>query len=275
MHYLIDGHNLIAKMPDLSLSDLHDELELALKLKSWAAAGRKRQVTVIFDKGMVGGTARMLSNRDVTVIFAPHGQTADSLLIARIKKIGHAAEYTLVSSDQAIIAAAKKRKMPHLLSEQFMERLGYEQRIIAPAEEEPPTAEKPDSLSEKEVAEWLDLFGPVPERPKTPAKPSPQKPSQQPAEPPKPQKRQPLTTAKSGDRELDEAEIAEWLALFGPEVERPSSPSPASDNPNTSATPAQKASQKRHLRTLKTADAKLHPHEVEDWLALFKQGKKG
>ncbi|MCB8943153.1 MAG: NYN domain-containing protein [Ardenticatenaceae bacterium] len=276
MHYLIDGHNLIAKIPDLSLNEEHDELELALKLKSWASANRKRKVTVVFDRGMPGGTARMLSNRDVTVIFAPQGQTADSLLIARIKQIPHPPEYTLVSSDQAIIAAAKKRKMRHILSEEFAGRLGYDERLIVPSEPSVPTS-KPDDvvLSDAEINEWLDMFGPVPERPKAPPKRL-KKPTPEPApEPPKPKKRQPLTNAKSGERELDEAEIAEWLELFGPVVERKPEPSPAKastpDKPTSS-----RAKKKRpigHLRTLKSDDAELHPDEVADWLELFKQGK--
>ena len=274
MHYLIDGHNLIAKIPDLSLGEEHDELELALKLKSWASASRKRKVTVVFDKGMPGGMARMLSNRDVTVIFAPYGKTADSLLIARIKQVKNPPEYTLVSSDRQIVAAAKKRKMPRLLSEAFVGRLGYDERLIVKSEPEE-VAEKPDvaALSEAEVNEWLDLFGPVPERPKRPPKRC-QKPTPEPAaEPAKPKKRQPLTVAKSGERELDEDEIAEWLELFGPVVER--EPPPAKTDKPTKPTPSTK--KKRpigQLRTLKSDDAELHPDEVDDWLELFKRGKE-
>ena len=275
MHYIIDGHNLIAKLPDLSLGEEHDELELALKLKSWASANRKRTVTVVFDKGMPGGTARMLSNRDVTVIFAPYGQTADSLLIARIKQVKNPPEYTLVSSDQQIMAVAKKRKMPQILSEEFVGRLGYDERLIIKSEPEE-TAEKPDvdALSEAEVNEWLDLFGPVPERPKRPSKRL-KKPTPEPTPAPtKPKKRQPLTVAKSGERELDEAEIAEWLELFGPVVEREPPPTAQTDKPTKSTRQPKKKRPVGHLRTLKSDDAELHPDEVDDWLELFKQGKK-
>jgi predicted RNA-binding protein with PIN domain len=273
MHYLIDGHNLIAKIPDLSLDQEHDELELALKLKSWASASRKRQLTVVFDKGMLGGMARMLSNRDVTVIFAPQGQTADSLLIGRIKQVKNPPEYTLVSSDQQIIAAAKKRKMRHILSEEFVERLGYDERLIVQSEAVE-ASDKPDDavLSEAEVNEWLDLFGPVPERPKTPPKRLKKKPAAPAPEPSKPKKRQPLTAAKSGDRELDEQEVAEWLALFGPVVEREPTPPPA-EKPSKPAPRAQKKRPIGQLRTLKSDDAELHPDEVDDWLELFRRGK--
>jgi len=272
MHYLIDGHNLIAKIPDILLGEAQDEFELALRLKSWASANRKRRVTVLFDKGMPGGMARMLSNRDVTVIFAPQGQTADALLIARIKQVKHPPAYTLVSSDQEIIAAANKRKMGHIRSEDFVGELGYDERLIAKNEPEE-TAEKPDvdALSEAEIAEWLDIFGPVPERPKRPPKQRKPKSTPEPApEPAKPKKRQPLTAVKSGERELDETEIAEWLDLFGPVVERPSAPPPA--KPDKSPRRTKKKRPLGHLRTLKTDDAELHPDEVADWLELFRRG---
>ena len=272
MHYLIDGHNLIAKIPDILLGEAQDEFELALRLKSWASANRKRRVTVLFDKGMPGGMARMLSNRDVTVIFAPQGQTADALLIARIKQVKHPPAYTLVSSDQEIIAAANKRKMRHIRSEDFVGELGYDERLIAKNEPEE-TAEKPDvdALSEAEIAEWLDIFGPVPERPKRPPKQRKPKSTPEPApEPAKPKKRQPLTAVKSGERELDETEIAEWLDLFGPVVERPSAPPPA--KPDKSPRRTKKKRPLGHLRTLKTDDAELHPDEVADWLELFRRG---
>ncbi len=85
MHYLIDGHNLIGKMPEIHLDDPDDEVKLVLRLRSWAAGGAKRRVTVIFDHGLPGGVEKGLSSGPVKVIFAPAGRTADSLLIRRIK----------------------------------------------------------------------------------------------------------------------------------------------------------------------------------------------
>ena len=74
MHYLIDGHNLIAKLPDISLDDPNDEIELILRLKSWASASPKRKVTVYFDGGLPGGIEQRLSTSDIKVIFAPEGK---------------------------------------------------------------------------------------------------------------------------------------------------------------------------------------------------------
>ena len=96
MHYLIDGHNLIAKMPDISLDDPDDEVKLVLRLRQWTAGRRKRRVTVIFDGGLPGGAERHLSSRPVKVIFASAGQSADALLINRIQDAKNPAEFTLI-----------------------------------------------------------------------------------------------------------------------------------------------------------------------------------
>jgi len=152
MHYLIDGHNLIARMPDISLADPDDEAQLALRLKGWAARDRRRRVTVIFDGGLVGGEAMALSGGSVKVVFASAGRTADSLLIRRIQAVKNPAEYTLVSSDRQIMAAARTRRMPCLPSERFATQLKQADQPQAPAERENP------QLSQSEIEEWLGLF---------------------------------------------------------------------------------------------------------------------
>ena len=81
MHYLIDGHNLIARVPGLSLADPDDEVKLLQLLKRWAAADTRRKVTVIFDKGLPGGEAKHLSGGGVRAIFAPDNRSADALII--------------------------------------------------------------------------------------------------------------------------------------------------------------------------------------------------
>jgi predicted RNA-binding protein with PIN domain len=50
MQYLIDGHNLIPKVPGLSLSDPDDEEQLINKLSGWARISRQK-IIVFFDRG--------------------------------------------------------------------------------------------------------------------------------------------------------------------------------------------------------------------------------
>ncbi len=207
MQYLIDGHNLIGKMADISLSDPDDEVQMVLRLRSWTAARKKRKVIVIFDGGIPGGKSVNLSTPSVKVIFASAGRTADSLLINRIHKLKNPQAFRLVTSDQQIIAAAKQKRVPVIRSDEFATRLD-----APPETPQAPPAEDNPVISDKEVDEWLDIFGPVPEikRKKVAKKKRPL--------PPKPKKKKrPLTQQKRSNSKLDDDDLAEWLALFGEE----------------------------------------------------------
>jgi uncharacterized protein len=216
MHYLIDGHNLIGKLADASLDDPHDEAKLVRRLKSWVAAGPKRRITLFFDGGLVGGKSVELSGGGVTVIFAPSDRSADALIIQRIQKLRHPAENTVVSSDQQIMGAAGRRRVPTVTAEAFALQL---KQVRAKAE----TTEQP-ILSEAEVADWLNLFGPepVPKRkrrqrpaaktvPEPPAEPNPAggagTSADETTEPP-------LNVVKRTSHKLSEEEVAAWLELF-------------------------------------------------------------
>lgn len=219
MHFLIDGHNLIGKMPGLSLSDPHDEVELILRLKGWVSAAANRRLTLYFDGGVVGGSSNPLSSKDIRVIFAPPGKQADDLLIARMKGLKNARQYTLVTSDQRILNAAAGSSIKTLRSEEFVAREGFDYDAMQKAEPTPPPAAPPEKeldprLSESELKQWLDLFGPVPER-----KPPPPKRPQRP-KPKKKKKKRPGTLATPADREnptLEDEDLDAWLALFGGE----------------------------------------------------------
>ncbi len=201
MHYLIDGHNLIARVPGLSLADPDDEVKLLQLLKRWAVADARRKVTVIFDKGLPGGEAKHLSGGGVRAIFAPDNRSADSLIIRRIEGIEDPAQHTVVSSDGAILRAAQRRRVPTQRSEVFAAAMVNERTFPGAAR---PAADPRDNptVSPNEVSEWLELFGPEPEtKPARPRKPAP-----------------PPTTAppakKSKKDEADD-DLDEWFRLFG------------------------------------------------------------
>jgi hypothetical protein len=200
MHYLIDGHNLIARVPGLSLADPDDEVKLLQLLKRWAAADTRRKVTVIFDKGLPGGEAKHLSGGGVRAIFAPDNRSADSVIIRRIEGIEDPAQHTVVSSDGAILRAAQRRRVPTQRSEAFAAAMVNERTFPGAAR---PAADPRDnpSISPNEVSEWLELFGPEPEtKPARPARPT--APSAAPPVQKKPK--------KDEDDDLDE-----WFRLFG------------------------------------------------------------
>lgn len=211
MHYLIDGHNLIGKIHDISLDDPDDEVKLVLRLRSWTAQRRKRRVTVIFDGGIPGGKNVKLSTPSVKVVFASNGQTADALLKARIAKVKHPGEHTLVTSDNAVVEAAQARRMPVIKSETFGNRL--KPRI----EEETAATDDTPQVSEEEVAHWLDLFGPVPEREPAPKPPKKKKGKSKTraAQRKKAFEQRDWSQAKNDDVKLSDEDVADWLDLFG------------------------------------------------------------
>lgn len=155
MNYLIDGHNLIGQLPDISLDDPNDEALLVQKLSGFCATNRKHRCHVVFDKGIPAGHSRM-GNGKVKVYFAPTRSDADSIMINRIKKIKNSDQWVVVSSDNRVLDEARHRRIDTLKSTAFAEILkqSKNQRPAKPGIDEDANVK----LSEHEVNEWLDLF---------------------------------------------------------------------------------------------------------------------
>jgi hypothetical protein len=150
MPYLIDGHNLIGQLPDISLEDPNDEAKLVQKLVGFAARSRS-QCVVVFDQGLPGGQSSM-STHSVRVIFASsQHSTADKVMIERINNTQDVAEWTVVSSDQAVVDTARRRGMKILRAPEFTRLLNRPRGKQDESVEVYPSAE--------EVEEWLKLFG--------------------------------------------------------------------------------------------------------------------
>jgi hypothetical protein len=161
MQYLIDGHNLIAKIPDISLEDPNDEAKLVIRLRRWTAAGNKRKISVFFDGGLPGGQEPYLSSPSVKVIFATVGTTADELMINRIRRLQNPTEYTLVSSDREVKRAAAMRKIQTISAGAFALQLIQEtgQKLSGRnVREETEDANRESPLNDQEIAEWLEIF---------------------------------------------------------------------------------------------------------------------
>jgi hypothetical protein len=152
MNLLIDGHNLIGKIPDIDLQDPDDEAKLTSRLRRYAAR-TKNKLTVFFDGGLPGGESPELSGGTVHVIFAPAGQIADPLIIKRIRKIRDRKAWTVVSSDQAILRAANLHRVRVERSEEFAgkltETLDHTPQAVD-LRQVPP--------SEEDVDAWLKVF---------------------------------------------------------------------------------------------------------------------
>lgn len=164
--WLIDGHNLIGQLQDLSLEDPHDEAKLCMAIRRYMMRSRAKGV-VIFDNGLPGGVSRELSNSDLTVIFAPPRTKADHLLMERAKELHHVKNFVLVTSDRQIVRLAYAYGVETMASEEFALLLGFRPVEI---ENAPPAADgkrqvkivydkDPNPIvSPQEIAYWLPIF---------------------------------------------------------------------------------------------------------------------
>lgn len=149
MPYLIDGHNLIGRMRAISLSDPDDEARLVALLAAWCDR-RATSATVYFDRGAPAAGGARRQGR-VTVRFVRPPGTADGAIRGQLRRIGRtASNWTVVSSDREVTAAARRAGARCLQSETFAAEL----QTRSPG----PAPEKPEGSSSEEVASWLREF---------------------------------------------------------------------------------------------------------------------
>jgi predicted RNA-binding protein with PIN domain len=148
MPLLIDGHNLIARLPYLHLDQDDDEAQLVERLRRYQARTGKR-MTVFFDHGLPGGMERDLSTSRLKVVFASAGRQADDLIIDRVCRSRDPHSLTVVTSDRSVIAAVERQGARVVRTEAF----ATEMSAASPS---------PGSddlvLSQSEVDEWLAFF---------------------------------------------------------------------------------------------------------------------
>jgi len=150
MPYLVDGHNLIPKV-GLHLNSPDDEMELVAILKEFARF-KRQQVEVYFDGAPIGqaGTRKLGT---VRAHFVPLGQTADSAIRSRLKKMEKEAKnWIIVSSDHEVQSAARVVRAQVVTSDEFVKMLR------AATNSAPKAKTENKKLSAQEVDEWLKLF---------------------------------------------------------------------------------------------------------------------
>jgi hypothetical protein len=95
-----------------------------------------------------------MSTRAVQVVFASQRSTADRVMMERINKIPDPMNWVVVSSDNDVLETARRRRMGTMKSADFAALLEAPPKPVVDAGEASDV-----QLSEKEVGEWLDLFG--------------------------------------------------------------------------------------------------------------------
>lgn len=153
MHWLIDGHNLIGQMPDLRLDDPHDEEKLLEYLHRYRArTGHK--LTVIFDAGQTYHSAKTQKRGGIIIQFAPHGHTADQIIIRRLQKMKNPQAMIMVTSDHGVQGVARQAGVRVITSQEFVKQL-----LSDPSSSEPDIGSQADiQLSPDEVEAWLTIF---------------------------------------------------------------------------------------------------------------------
>jgi hypothetical protein len=154
MPLLVDGHNLIAQLPNLRLSDNDDEAQLVMLLRRYATRKRGRRVVVVFDRGVYGHPDN-LNGYNVECHFAHSPNDADTELIRRIRAIKRSGQWQVVTSDRAVAGAARAQGIQVITSQTFARKLAALREPRASVQEK--ISEKP--LNEAEIQDWLRLFG--------------------------------------------------------------------------------------------------------------------
>jgi len=152
MPYLIDGHNLIPKL-GLDLSSFDDEMALIDRLNEYCRVSRCGQMEIYFDNAQPGGEERKKFGM-VQAYFIRRPMIADEAIRQRLAKLKNAAKnWQVVSSDHHVRAEAKAAGARVVTSDEFA-RMVFQALRNGPAVG--PATER--MISEREVAEWLDLF---------------------------------------------------------------------------------------------------------------------
>jgi predicted RNA-binding protein with PIN domain len=171
--FIIDGHNLIPKIPGMSLRDIDDEEKLIGLLKEYARL--KRKTVIVFFDGAPPGQAVERAYGLLRAYFVPAGRTADDAIRQYLDGMGKTARTaTVVSSDRQVRANARELRARVLSSEDFASQLielrsWLDARSTNPASaaQKPPRTEA-RSQSGSDISEWIEVFGLDPTRAEEP-----------------------------------------------------------------------------------------------------------
>ena len=151
MEWLIDGHNLIGQMPTMSLDDPDDEEKLLAYLRRYQArTGHK--LTVIFDPGPGRQLAAKYKRGGVKAQFVSAGQTADQILIRRIRQVKNPQAVMVVTSDRAIEQVAQQAGL------RVMPARDFARQLLEPDTNSDQDDRSDLKLSAQEVEAWLAIF---------------------------------------------------------------------------------------------------------------------
>jgi predicted RNA-binding protein with PIN domain len=160
MPYLIDGYNLLFAVGRLTARSGKGALEasrkwLLVEVVRWHGP-EASAVTVVFDASKAPpGRSGEREHGGVRVLFA-QGQTADDVIEELIRDESSPRSLTVVSDDNRIKNAARRRGCDVLGCLDYVERW-HQPRPVSESVPQPESA-KPDDSTEEEKRRWLDAF---------------------------------------------------------------------------------------------------------------------
>ncbi len=128
MRIIIDGYNLIRRVPQLreiDRADLEEAREFLLRELSAYRSGKGHRITVVFDGAgsiHLGGSRHKVGG--VTVVYSPQGRDADSVILEMLRQ-GQAD--VAVSGDREIADAAVRAGVTPVTPERFWDRVQEEE----------------------------------------------------------------------------------------------------------------------------------------------------
>lgn len=129
MAYIIDGHNLIGILPDISLAQPDDEARLMARLLSYRAQGAGDMI-VFFDGNPLSTAAEsgrrpasIPSWPGMVVHYAPAGKSADDAIVDFLRAARQPGQYAVVTNDQGLIARVRSLGASVLPASEFSRRM--------------------------------------------------------------------------------------------------------------------------------------------------------
>jgi predicted RNA-binding protein with PIN domain len=162
MPYLIDGYNLLfaylGAPPSRKLSKaLEHARRKLLELLRQGHDGPLSELTVIFDAAQAPPDAPAeFDHHGIHVVFAVHDERADDLIEKLIRKASTPRHLTIVTDDNHIRQAARRRHCTVCGCADYLNGLEHRKSERQPQVE--PEAIKPQATSEAETQQWLEEF---------------------------------------------------------------------------------------------------------------------
>ena len=158
MPFLVDGYNLLHALGLAERSPGRGVWQRAgTRLLDWLADGHagkpEADVLVVFDAQAAPGRGSEAAHRGVRVVFA-RGGTADDWIEEMVGRERVPARLTVVSNDNRIALAARRRGCPAWSCQEYTDYL------LVPTRPRPEPAagdEKPTAVGDAD--EWLRIFG--------------------------------------------------------------------------------------------------------------------